>query len=228
MSKWDTCHSLHTLLYCLNIYQGHILSSKKSLSIRIKLHCFIKQKEPEWSKKESQWFPSLILLPSFFSVNDPVPWPQLSHNGPKFEYSVMCSLMNPHLPIWPLSEHHNVEVLWAPKIQYVQTYNTAPPPVFSEKYTRFKPAMPIQWPCHLWREEMLQLLLPTLCLNLTYLPSGFLGLLRGFALVRTSQQCSHIRSHHSMGNRWRNSGNSARLYFWGLQKHCRWWLQPWN
>ena len=19
-----------------------------------------------------------------------------------------------------------------------------------------------------------------------------------------------------------------RLYFWGLQNHCRWWLQPWN
>ena len=25
-----------------------------------------------------------------------------------------------------------------------------------------------------------------------------------------------------------NSGNSARFYFWGLQNHCRWWLQPWN
>ena len=24
------------------------------------------------------------------------------------------------------------------------------------------------------------------------------------------------------------NGNSERLYFWGLQKHCRWWLQPWN
>ena len=23
-------------------------------------------------------------------------------------------------------------------------------------------------------------------------------------------------------NRWRNSGNSGRLYFWGLQNHCRW------
>ena len=27
---------------------------------------------------------------------------------------------------------------------------------------------------------------------------------------------------------WRNSGNSVRLYFLGLQNHCRWWLQPWN
>ena len=31
-----------------------------------------------------------------------------------------------------------------------------------------------------------------------------------------------IRSHHFMGNRWGNSGNSVRLYFFGLQKHCRW------
>ena len=33
---------------------------------------------------------------------------------------------------------------------------------------------------------------------------------------------------HCMANRWGNSGNSVRLYFWGLQNHCRWWLQPWN
>ena len=31
-----------------------------------------------------------------------------------------------------------------------------------------------------------------------------------------------IWSHYFMGNRWRNSGNSVRLYFWGLQNHCRW------
>ena len=34
-----------------------------------------------------------------------------------------------------------------------------------------------------------------------------------------------IRSHHFMGNRWGNSGNSrnsVRLYFFGLQNHCRW------
>ena len=31
-----------------------------------------------------------------------------------------------------------------------------------------------------------------------------------------------IWSHHSMGNRWGNSGNSVRLYFWGLPNHCRW------
>ena len=26
----------------------------------------------------------------------------------------------------------------------------------------------------------------------------------------------------SMANRWRNNGNSDRLYFLGLQNHCRW------
>ena len=28
--------------------------------------------------------------------------------------------------------------------------------------------------------------------------------------------------NHFMGNRWGNSGNSVRLYFLGLQNHCRW------
>ena len=37
-----------------------------------------------------------------------------------------------------------------------------------------------------------------------------------------------IQSHHFMANRWGNSGNSVRLNFWGLQNHCRWWLQPWK
>ena len=31
-----------------------------------------------------------------------------------------------------------------------------------------------------------------------------------------------IWSHHFMGNRWGNSGNRGRLYFLGLQNHCRW------
>ena len=31
-----------------------------------------------------------------------------------------------------------------------------------------------------------------------------------------------------MADRWGNSGSSVRLYFWRLQNHCRWWLQPWN
>ena len=29
-------------------------------------------------------------------------------------------------------------------------------------------------------------------------------------------------SHHFMGNRWGNIGNCVRLYFWGLQNHCKW------
>ena len=29
-------------------------------------------------------------------------------------------------------------------------------------------------------------------------------------------------SHHFMGNRWGNNGNSVRLYFFGLQNHYRW------
>ena len=31
-----------------------------------------------------------------------------------------------------------------------------------------------------------------------------------------------------MANRWGSSGNSDRLYFGGLQNHCRWSLQPWK
>ena len=31
-----------------------------------------------------------------------------------------------------------------------------------------------------------------------------------------------IRSCHFMANRWGNSRNSERLYFSGLQNHCRW------
>ena len=31
-----------------------------------------------------------------------------------------------------------------------------------------------------------------------------------------------------MANRRRNNGNSEKLYFPGLQNHCRWWLQPWH
>ena len=31
-----------------------------------------------------------------------------------------------------------------------------------------------------------------------------------------------IQSHHFMTNRWGNIGNSDKLYFIGLQNHCRW------
>ena len=30
-----------------------------------------------------------------------------------------------------------------------------------------------------------------------------------------------IRSHHLMAYRWGNNGNNERLYFFGLQKHCK-------
>ena len=32
----------------------------------------------------------------------------------------------------------------------------------------------------------------------------------------------NIQKMRIMGNRWGNSGNSDRHYFWGLQNHCRW------
>ena len=41
-------------------------------------------------------------------------------------------------------------------------------------------------------------------------------------------QKTKIKAHHFMADRWENSGNSVRLYFFGLQNHSRWWLQPWN
>ena len=47
--------------------------------------------------------------------------------------------------------------------------------------------------------------------------------------VGLSQQVQHsenkdhiIWSHLFMANRWGNSGNSVRLYFFGFQNHCRW------
>ena len=33
----------------------------------------------------------------------------------------------------------------------------------------------------------------------------------------------NIQKTKIVANRW---GNSGRLYFWGLQNHCRWCLQP--
>ena len=37
------------------------------------------------------------------------------------------------------------------------------------------------------------------------------------------QKTDHgIWSHYFMVNRWGNSRNSVRLYFFGLQNHCRW------
>ena len=40
--------------------------------------------------------------------------------------------------------------------------------------------------------------------------------------LKLNIQKTKIQSHPCMANRWGNSGNSVRLYFWGLQNHCRW------
>ena len=47
-----------------------------------------------------------------------------------------------------------------------------------------------------------------------------------FGLKWHSDKEDHgIWSHHFMANSWGNSGNNGeRLYFLGLQNHCRWWL----
>ena len=46
------------------------------------------------------------------------------------------------------------------------------------------------------------------------------------AALKLNIQKTKIQSHHLMANRWGNNGNSERLYFLGLQNHCRWSLQP--
>ena len=41
--------------------------------------------------------------------------------------------------------------------------------------------------------------------------------------AQPSENLDHgIWSHHFMGNRCGNSGDSVRFCFWGLQNHCRW------
>ena len=42
--------------------------------------------------------------------------------------------------------------------------------------------------------------------------------------LKLNIQKTKIWSHHFMANRWENNGNSDRLYFGGLQNHCRWSL----
>ena len=39
--------------------------------------------------------------------------------------------------------------------------------------------------------------------------------------LKLNIQKTKIMASHFMGNRWGNSGNSVRLYFAGLQNHCR-------
>ena len=43
-----------------------------------------------------------------------------------------------------------------------------------------------------------------------------------------SEKKNGIWSHHFMANKWGNSENSDRLYFLGLQNHCKWCRQPLN
>ena len=40
--------------------------------------------------------------------------------------------------------------------------------------------------------------------------------------IQNTKIMASVWSHHFMANRWGNSGNSVRLYFWGLQNHCKW------
>ena len=44
----------------------------------------------------------------------------------------------------------------------------------------------------------------------------------GLKLNIQKTQDHGIWSHHFMGNKWGNSGNSVRLNFWLLQNNCRW------
>ena len=44
----------------------------------------------------------------------------------------------------------------------------------------------------------------------------------GFKAQHSENKDHGIRPHHFIVNRWGNSGNSVRLYFSGLQNHCRW------
>ena len=43
----------------------------------------------------------------------------------------------------------------------------------------------------------------------------------GLKLKHSENEDHGFLSHHFMGNKWGNSGNTVRLYFWGLQNHCR-------
>ena len=47
--------------------------------------------------------------------------------------------------------------------------------------------------------------------------------LKSWLKTQHSKNKDHgIWSHHFMANIWGNNGNSDRLYFLGLQNHCRW------
>ena len=44
----------------------------------------------------------------------------------------------------------------------------------------------------------------------------------GLKISTPKNENHYVRSYHFMANGWGNSGNSDRLYFLGLQNHCRW------
>ena len=44
----------------------------------------------------------------------------------------------------------------------------------------------------------------------------------GLKTQHSKNQDHGLRYHHFMANRWGNDRNSDRLYFPGLQNHCRW------
>jgi len=44
----------------------------------------------------------------------------------------------------------------------------------------------------------------------------------GLKLNIQKNEDNGIQFHHFMTNKWRSNGNSAGLYFLGLQNNCRW------
>ena len=48
------------------------------------------------------------------------------------------------------------------------------------------------------------------------------------ALMNVCWKNEWLLIHNKLRQRWGDNGNSDRLYFLGLQSHCRLWLQPWN
>ena len=59
---------------------------------------------------------------------------------------------------------------------------------------------------------------PTLCdpMDIAHQAPPFMGFSRQEYWQENEDH--GIQSHHFMGNRWGNSGNSVRLYFWGAPK----------
>ena len=45
-----------------------------------------------------------------------------------------------------------------------------------------------------------------------------------YSAYKLNKQGDNLQPWHTLSQ----SGNSIRLYVFGLQNHCRWWLQPWN